>query len=143
MTERSASRKASKQVLLDTSFILTLTRQHRDPCTEVRDLIPGKLTIFTMDLVILEMERLARRGSATIAAEANAGLALMEKAKISVVEHRPGPTEVDSALIAHALAERTPTAIATVDRELRKVLTADGIPTIWPTSHRRLLANTL
>ncbi|MBO0888494.1 hypothetical protein J2P12_05275, partial [Candidatus Bathyarchaeota archaeon] len=45
-------------------------------------------------------------------------------------EHLQGPSDVDSSLIGFALWDRTPTAIATIDRDLRTALRTLGIPTI-------------
>ena len=129
------------QVLLDTSFILSLVRQHRDPWAEVKTVIPGKAKVLTLDLVKYELEHLARTGPSTTVALARTSLELMAKKNHLVVEHRPGPSNVDAALMAHALAEREVTAIATVDREMRRVMKANGIPAIWPKARHGLLSS--
>lgn len=132
---------APTQVLLDTSFILSLVKQHRDPWAEVKALIHGKAKVLTLDLVEYELEHLARTSSSNTVAWARTSLELMAKKNHLIVEHRPGPSNVDAALMAHALAEREVTAIATVDREMRRVMKANGIPAIWPKARHGLLSS--
>ncbi len=102
--------------------------------------LPGNVKILVLDLVLLELERLARRGSAKGHAFASASLDFLEKRKLPVVEHKPGPTDVDAALIARALTEKTPTGIATVDRALRSALSSQNVPVIYPKARRGLVA---
>jgi rRNA-processing protein FCF1 len=129
------------QVLLDTSFIMTLVKQHRDPWAEVKDLIKGRVKVQTLDLIVFELEHLARTAPAATCKWANTSLMLVARKKDQVVQHKPGPSNVDVALMAHALAEREVTAIATVDREMRTILAANGIPAIWPKARYGLLSS--
>lgn len=129
------------QILLDTSFLLTMLEQHRDPVQELRAEVQGDLKILVLDLGIFELERLARKASSKTHAFARASLDFLEKRKIPVVEHKPGPSEVDAALIACSLAERQPTGIATVDRALRSALASQGVPVIYPRARRGLVAS--
>ena len=102
--------------------------------------VPGNVKILALDLVILELERLARKASAKTHAFASASLDLLGKRQLVVVQHKPGPTDVDSALIACALTEKTPTGIATVDRALRSALASQEIPVIYPRTRRGCVA---
>jgi rRNA-processing protein FCF1 len=129
------------QVLLDTSFIITLIKQHRDPWVEIRDLVKGRVRIQTLDLIVFELEHLARTAPTGTSKWARTSVQLIARKKDQVVQHRPGPTNVDVALMAHVLAEREGTAIATVDREMREILEANGIPAIWPKARRGLLSS--
>ena len=117
-----------------------MVRQHRDPWAEVRNMIRGKAKIVSLDLVVYELERLARRG-VSAGSWARASLEIIEKKNYPVVDHKPGPSEVDTALVAHALAEREVTVVATVDRELRKILAGSGVPVIWPRTRHGLLSS--
>ena len=137
----SARSGEKKQVVLDTSFLLTLVKQHRDPIEEIRDTISGAVRILTLDLVVYELERLARKKQSTTRAWASASLELLKKREVPIVEYRPGPTDVDTCLISFAITERSPTAIATVDRELRNVLASQGIPAIWPKTRHGIFAD--
>jgi rRNA-processing protein FCF1 len=85
-----------------------------------------------LDSVILELERLARKGTGTARTWANAALAFLAKGNYPIVENRPGPPDVDASLIQFALGEKTSTAIATIDRQLRTVLEVFSIPVISP-----------
>jgi rRNA-processing protein FCF1 len=121
---------------------VSLLRQHRDFEEEIKAAIPGEVRIVTLDLIILELERLARKKSSTIGRWANTSLAFLRERNYSVAEHKPGPSDIDASLIAFALTEKTPTAIATLDRELRTALGAFGIPIIRPRARYGLLADT-
>ena len=132
--------RASIQIFLDTSFLLTMLKQHRDPEEEIRTAVPGTVKILVLDLVIFELERLARKASATTHAFASASLDFLGKRKLPVIEHKPGPGDVDAALIACALTEKTPTGIATVDRALRSALASQDVPVIHPRTRRGLVA---
>lgn len=129
------------QILLDTSFLLTMLGQHRDPVEELRAEVQGDLKILVLDLVIFELERLARRASSKTHAFASASLDFLEKRKISIIEHKPGPSDVDAALIACSLTEREHTGIATVDRALRSALGSQDVPVIYPRARRGLVAS--
>ncbi len=129
------------QILLDTSFLLTMLKQHRDPEEEIKTEVPGDVRILILDLVILELERLARKASVKTQAFARASLDFLDKRKFSVIEHKPGPSDVDSALIACALTETNPTGIATVDRAIRTAVTIQGVPVIYPRTRRGLVAS--
>ncbi|HVH14812.1 MAG TPA: PIN domain-containing protein [Candidatus Angelobacter sp.] len=132
--------RPSVQILLDTSFLLTMLKQHRDPEEEIKKEVAGKVRILTLDLVVFELEKLSRRASPKTQAFAEASLELLKKRKIPVLDHKPGPTDVDAALIACALTEKKNTGIATVDRELRTALAAQGAPIIYPKARRGLVA---
>lgn len=132
--------RPSVQILLDTSFLLTMLKQHRDPMEEIRAEVPGSVRVLILDLVIYELERLARRASAKTQAFARASLDFLDKRKIPVIEHKPGPSDVDAALIACSQTEREPTGIATVDRALRFALASQDVPVIYPKARRGLVA---
>lgn len=130
----------SVQVLLDTSFLITMLNQHRDPEDEIRAELLGNVKILAFDLVRFELERLARRSSVKTHAFASASLDFLDRRRLSVIEHRPGPSDVDAALVACALTEKAPTGIATVDRALRSSLASQGVPVIYPKARRGLVA---
>jgi rRNA-processing protein FCF1 len=132
--------RPSVQILLDTSFLLTMLKQHRDPVEEIRAEVPGNVRVLILDLVIFELERLARRASANTQAFARTSLDFLDKRKIPVIEHKPGPSDVDAALIACSQTEREPTGIATVDRALRSALASQDVPVIYPKARRGLVA---
>jgi rRNA-processing protein FCF1 len=120
-----------------------LLRQRRDLEAEIRTAVPGPIRIIVLDLVLLELERLARKGSSNIRTWANAAIDFLGKRDFPVIEHRPGPTDVDASLVVFALAERMPTAIATIDAELREALESFDIPTIIPKARYGLISERL
>jgi rRNA-processing protein FCF1 len=120
-----------------------LLRQHRDLEAEIRTAVPGPLKIVVLDLVLLELERLTRKGSANVRTWANAALDFLSKRNYPIIEHKPGPTDVDASLVQFALAEKMPTAIATIDGELRETLESFNIPTIWPKARYGLITERL
>jgi rRNA-processing protein FCF1 len=120
-----------------------LLKQRRDLETEIRTAVPGSIRIMVPDLVLLELERLARKGSSNLRTWANAAIDFLSKRNFPVFEHRPGPTDVDASLVVFALAERMPTAIATIDTELREALKSFGIPTIRPKARYGVISERL
>jgi rRNA-processing protein FCF1 len=118
-----------------------MLKQHRDSEEEIRTAVTGNVKILVLDLVIFELERLARRASAKTHAFAGASLDFLEKRKFPIIEHKPGPTDVDAAQIACALTEKILTGIATVDRELRSALASQDVPVIYPKTRRGLVAS--
>ena len=132
--------RPSVQILLDTSFLLTMLKQHRNPEEEIRTAVPGNVKILVLDIVVFELERLARKASASTHAFASASLDFLAKRRIPVIERKAGPTDVDAALIACALTEKTPTGMATVDRGLRSALASQDVPVIYPRTRRGLVA---
>ena len=136
----SGKTRHSVQILLDTSFLLTMLKQHRDPEEEIMTAVPGNVKILVLDMVVFELERLARRASASTHAFASASLNFLEKRMISVMEHKAGPTDIDAALIACALTEKTQTGMATVDRALRSALASQDVPVIYPRTRQGLVA---
>jgi rRNA-processing protein FCF1 len=117
-----------------------MLRQHRDPQEEIIGELPGNVKILVLDLVIFELERIARKASAKTHAFARASLDFLDKRRIPVMEHKPGPSDVDAALIACSLSEREPTGIATVDSALRSALDSQNVPVIYPRARRGLIA---
>ncbi len=102
--------------------------------------MPGNLKILVLDLVKFELEHLARKATSKTHAFASSSLNYLEKRKLSVVQYAPGPTDVDAALIACALTEKTPTGIATVDRAIRSALESLNVPVVYVRARRGLVA---
>jgi rRNA-processing protein FCF1 len=119
-------------LLLDSSFVISLVKQRRDFERELADSLPQKIRIKILDLVTLELERLARKSSSSTRTWARASLELLASRGYQILDHKPGPVDVDASLIVAALSERTPTAVATIDRELRVSLKSLGIPVLLP-----------
>ena len=120
-----------------------MLKLHRDPEEEIRTAVPGNVKILVLDSVKFELERLARKGSSKTHAFASSSLDFLDKRKFPVIEHKPGPTDVDAALIVWALTEKILTGIATVDRALRSALTSQDVPVIYPKARRGLVAERL
>lgn len=129
------------QVVLDANFIISFLSQHRDVEDEIRIAIPGRVRILLFDLVVLELERLARQRSSKVGRWADISLEYLHKKKYPIVEHRPGPTDVDAALISFAVAETGPTYVATIDREVKTSLQSLGVPTISPMKRHGLVVD--
>ena len=126
------SKRPHVDILLDSSFVISLLKQRRDFERELSEAIPKKIKIKIVDLVILELERLARKSSSATRSWARASLEHLAKRDYQVVEHKTGPADVDASLMALALSAETSVAVATIDRELRDGLSSLGIPVITP-----------
>ena len=126
------SRIHEVQILLDTNFLVSLLRQPRNFEDEIRTSVPGRTRTFVLDLVVLELERLARQASTAVRGWARVSLEFIERKKYPILEHRPGPVDVDAALVSYALSEKGTVYVATIDRMLRNALLALGVPAISP-----------
>ena len=104
-------------------------------------MVKGRVRVHVLDLTVFELEHLVRTAPTATSKWAKTSLELIGEKRDQVVRHKPGPSNVDVALMAHALTEREVTAIATVDRELRKVMKLNGIPAIWPRARHGLLSS--
>ncbi len=120
-----------------------MLRQHRDLEAEVKTDVSGSVRIVVLDWVVLELERLARKGPARTRTWANTALTLLKQRNYPIVEHRPGPADVDASLVQFALTEKLPTAIATIDKQLRTVLDVFSIATIRPKAKYGLMTSNL
>ena len=129
------------QILLDSNFIIALLRKRRDLEDEIKAEVRGKIAIVVLDLVIWELESLARTRTSATATWAKAGLAFLSERNYPIAEHKPGPSDVDASLIVFALMDKIPTAIATIDRELKSALDSLGIPSILPRTRHGLVAD--
>ena len=138
--DNTLSGRPYSQILLDSNFIIALLRKHRDLEDEIKAEVRGKIAIVVLDLVIWELERLARTTTSATATWAKASLAFLSKRNYAIAEHKPGPSDIDASLIAFALTEKIPTAIATIDRELKSALDSLGIPSILPRTSHGLVA---
>ncbi len=118
-----------------------MLQQRREIHDEVRNQVSGLLRIATVDRVQYELERLARRGSSRTAVLARIALDQLERRKVEVLDTVFGLPDVDTAIVAAALAERPPVAVATVDRQLRDLLSRHGILTISPTRQQGLMTS--
>ena len=119
-------------ILLDSSFLLTVLRQRLDFEDQLRKLVKGKFQLVILDRVIFELGRLARKKSSITSGLASIAIELVEKRSYTILETSNGPSDVDSALIATALAQRQPVAVATVDAQMRNALQLQNIAAISP-----------
>ena len=118
----------SRTVLLDTSFILTLTKSHRD----LRDAatLGARVVLATTDGVVMELQRLARNGSFRSKGLARIALSELERNKVEVRETHPATPKVDTGIIAVALGDRRKIDVGTVDRQLSRTLSTLGVSVI-------------
>ncbi len=125
----------SRTIVLDTSFILSMLRDHREFDTEIHDSVREPLRLTTTDGVIMELQSLARRGDFTRAGLAKTALSVLEKRRILVQETLPSTPNVDIGVLTLALGDRGKIEVATVDLRLRRALFKLGISTIYPRRH--------
>jgi rRNA-processing protein FCF1 len=126
------SRAYSRTILLDTSFILALTRGHRQLVNEVRDASIGRVRLATSEGVIMELERLARNGQFPSKALAKLALDQLKDQDVEIRETFPAVSGVDTGVLVLALGDRDPLYVATVDHRLGETLSKLGINVISP-----------
>lgn len=118
------------KLLLDSSFLLTMLKQHRNIGEELRLLVKGPIELCVIDRVVFELGRLARTGSSSVTALSNVALQLIDGGNYSVIETLDGPSDVDASQITYALTSRGPCIVATLDRSLTASLKSQGISTV-------------
>lgn len=131
--------EATVSVFVDSSFLLTMLKQHQDFDELVRRVVKRKFRFVILDRVLFELQGLARKKSSSTSGLARIAVELVEKRNYPVLETLDGPSDVDSSLLASALTERQPVIVATVDSELRAALKAQEIPTISPRGRTGLM----
>jgi rRNA-processing protein FCF1 len=126
-------------ILLDSSFLLTALRQRLDFEDQLRKLVKGKVQLVIPDRVMFELGRLARKKSSVTSGLARIAVELVEKRTYSILETSDGPSDVDSSLIATALAQRQSVVVATVDAQMRRALELQNVQTISPRGRTSLI----
>jgi rRNA-processing protein FCF1 len=122
-------------VVLDTSFILSMLRNHREFDDGIRDSVRGPLRLATSDGVLMELQRLARSGDFQAAGLARVALSVLEKRGVLIQETDPSTPNVDTAILALALGDRGLVEVATSDRRLKHALYKLGVTAISPRKH--------
>lgn len=105
---------------------------------EIRKVLTGPLNVATTDGVIMELQRLARRGTFETAGLAKVALETFEKEGIDIVKACPEVPDVDTSIVAAALAEKGEVAVATTDHRLREAVFKHGLKAIFPRGRREL-----
>lgn len=131
--------EATLSIFVDSSFLLTMLKQHQDFDELVRRVVKRKFRFVIPDRVLSELERLGRKKSSPTSGLARIAVELIEKRNYPVLETLDGPSDVDTSLIASALAQREPVTVATVDAELRTSFKAQEVPTISPRGRMGLM----
>ncbi len=128
-------------VLIDTSFFLTMLKGHRNFQQEIRSVASGPVSLATTDGVIMELQRLARRGTFVTSGLAEVALETLGKEGIRIVNWSPEVPNVDTSIVAAALAGKGEVAVATTDRRLRDTLFKHGLKVIFPRGRHRLIVS--
>ena len=128
--------QTSHKVVLDTSFILSMLRNHRELDSEIRDSARGPVRLTTTDGVIMELQRLARSGDFHSRGLARVALSTLGTREITIRETHPSTPNVDTAILALALGDRERVDVATADRRLREACFKLGVTSICPKVHK-------
>ncbi len=126
-------------VLVDTSFLLTMLKGHRNFAHEIKKLATGTMRVVTTDRVILELQRLARRGTFRTSGLAEIALETLEKEGTPIAGWSPDIPDVDTSIVAAALAGRGEVIVATMDRKLRDTLSKHRLRVILPHGRHGLI----
>jgi rRNA-processing protein FCF1 len=118
------------RVILDANFLMDLIR-FKISLEEVYELVGYEAKLFTLNSVLSELEKIARKKSRD-AKYAKVSLKLIELKKIEVLNLNK---KTDEALFS--LADEK-TIIATNDKNLRKKLREKGFKTIYVRAKKRL-----
>ncbi len=131
----------SLTVLIDTSFFLTMLKGHRNFQQEIKNSASGHVSVMTTDGVIMELQRLARRGTFGTSGLAKVALETFEKEGIHISNWSPEVPNVDTSIVAAALAGKGEVAVATTDRRLRGTLFKHGLRVIFPRGRHALIVS--
>ena len=126
-------------VIIDTSFILALLKNHEEFYEEIRNVLVGPVRIATTDGVRMELQRLARSGTFETAGLARVALEILETRQVEIRETSPSIPDVDASIVAAALSDENQILVATVDQRLKNILFRLGLRAISPGGRRGLL----
>ena len=112
------------KILLDTNFLLVPGRNKVDIFRELERF--GKPELFTLDLVVKELEILSQR-SGKDASHAGLALELIEKKGVEVLESRGSKADLE----LERIASEGGYAVCTQDKELQKRLIKEEIVVIF------------
>ncbi len=115
-----------------------MLKQHREFEEELRGLVEGPIMIATIDRVVFELQRLARIGSSPRSGLARVALDIVQRKKVQVLETMFGLPDVDTSMVAFSIARRGPVLVATLDQQLRELLSMHQIPTVYLRGRRGL-----
>ncbi len=128
-------------VLLDTSFLLTSIKQRFDYESAFQRHFHKRIRIATIDLVVYELQRLARVGRWNTRGLARVALELVTRGTIEIIDTQLAFPGTDTSLVAFALQARNQVLIATVDSDLRELLRLNGLTVISPRSRSGLVVS--
>jgi rRNA-processing protein FCF1 len=123
-----------KKILLDSNFLIDLIRFRID-FDVIEHLFEEPIKIFTLDLVIKELEKVSS-SSAKDSKHARLALKLIESKKVGILKMEKG--NVDDTIVA--LADES-TVVATNDKLLRKKLKSLGRKAIYLRAKKQLDIN--
>jgi rRNA-processing protein FCF1 len=106
---------------------------------EIKRAIAGPLLIATTQGVVMELQRLSRKGGTSTAGLARSALEVLSSHRVEVLCSSQDLPEVDSAILAAALSRRDRVIVATVDLRLREILTKHHLASIIPRGHKGLV----
>ncbi len=128
-------------MVLDSSFLISMLKERRDIRDEVREAVHGPIDLVSLDLVVCELARLARKGSSETSRIARLVLDNLDRWKIREVPAPFGPRDVDLAMTIYALVQKTRTVVATADKMLLEMLSKNGIQSVRTRSKSGLISS--
>ena len=115
-------------VLVDSNFLMVPAQFRVSIYDELDRLLGRKYDLVMLSPTHQELRRIAREAGPKESRQALFALKQAEKCKIVDVKRMPNET-IDELILRHAKSSGC--AVATNDRELRKKLKKEGIPTIF------------
>ena len=127
--KKTAKQKSKTIILIDTNFLLIPAQFGVDIFSEIDRLchVPYELRVYAG--TILELEKIARTASGRDKAAARLGRQLLSAKKVKIIKPRPAAIEtlLNTDRFIVDFAARNKCIVATLDRELQKVLLEKGI----------------
>ncbi len=117
-----------------------MLREHRDPKSEIRSTLAGPVELICLDLVIHELERLARSGENTGAKMSRVARDMISES-MTEMQAPFGPRDVDLSIVIFALEDRGRVVVATLDKALLETCSKNSIPWLRPRNQSGLIAS--
>ena len=120
-----------KKIIIDTNFLISMVRFKIDLFSELQRICDFKYTVFIVNGIVNELEKLAETGKPKDKIAAMISLELIKKKKIKIIKTPSKNKRVKNVdLLILNLIKKGNFIVATQDKELKREIRKKGVPII-------------